>query len=148
MSAGIAVPLGVSVLAAVVCASPASAAGYAHFDDTQVTVFPGCSGTTSAEAMVAPLQQGNRVENGVAVAVHFSSDNRTAACALDVGTTWRNRDTGASGRQSITVASTADPASGGHYGSAGYSRGTLWTGPGRVVVTVSTHPGSAREITV
>lgn len=52
MSAGIAVPLGVSVLAPVVCASPASAAGYAHFDDTQVRVFPGCSGTTSAEAMV------------------------------------------------------------------------------------------------
>lgn len=148
MAAGIAVPLGASILAAVVLASPASAAGYAHFDDTQVTVFPGCSGTTSAEAMVAPLQRGSRVENGVAVAVHFSSDNHTAACALEVETTWHNRDSGASGRQGVTVASTADPASGGHYGPAGYSRATLWTGPGRVVVTVSTHPGSAREITV
>jgi hypothetical protein len=98
--------------------------------------------------MVAPLQQGDRVENGVRVSVRFSSDNHDSSCALTATATWRNLATGASGSQDITVASTAEPATGGRYGTMGYNRANFWTGPGPVVVTVSTHPSTERQVIV
>jgi hypothetical protein len=51
-------------------------------------------------------------------------------------------------RQDIAVASTANPASGGRYGNAGYNRAHFWTGLGTLVVTVSTHPHSELQVTV
>lgn len=88
------------------------------------------------------------MEMGVRVAVHFSSDNHAAGCALTTIATWHNLDTDASGSDRITVASTADPATGGHYGSAGYGRANFWTGPGAVLITVGTHPDSEMRVTV
>lgn len=129
-------------------AAPAAAETSAHLDEVPVTAAPGCAGTTSSEAMVAPLQQGDRMEKGVRVAVHFSSDNHDSSCVLQTRTEWRNLDTGASGIEDIAVPSTADPASGGHYGTSGYASKGLWTGPGRVVATVSTHPGAELQVTV
>jgi hypothetical protein len=143
--------LGATILAApspVLTAGPATAETFVRLGDTPVTVFSTCTGTTNAEAMVAPLQEGSRVENGVRISVRFSSENHGNRCVLTATATWRNPDTGASGSEYITVASAADPASGGRYGNAGYNRANFWTGPGTVVVTVSTHPGSELQVTV
>jgi hypothetical protein len=143
--------LGATVLAApgpLFTAGPATAETFARLGETPVTVSSICTGITSAEAMVAPLQEGDRVENGVRVSVRFSSDNHSNCCALTATATWRNLDTGSSGGEHITVAPTADPTSGGRYGNAGYNRANFWTGPGTVVVTVSTHPGSQLQVTV
>jgi hypothetical protein len=143
-------PVGLLGAAAValLTAGPATAETYAHLDNTPVTVPSICTGIASAEAMVAPLQHGDRVERGVRVSVRFSSDDHSDRCALTTTATWRNLDTGASGSEQFAVASTADPASGGKYGTAGYNRAHFWTGPGTVVITVSTHPDSELRVTV
>lgn len=143
--------LGVSVLAAgatLLTTVPAAADTFDDAGDTPVVITPDCRGVTSTEVAVAPLQEADRVENGVRVTIRFSSDNHDGSCTLTATATWLNLDTGAAGSEDITVASTADPASGGHYGSAGYNRAQFWTGPGTVVVTVSTHPGTEFEVTV
>jgi hypothetical protein len=143
--------VGVPLLAAtapLLTASPASADTFAQLGETPVAVSATCRGTASTEAMVAPLQTGAHLENGVRVVVRFSSDNHDNSCALTTSATWRNLETGASGGEEITVASTSDPASGGRYGNVGYNRANFWTGPGTVVVTVSTHPDSALRVTV
>jgi hypothetical protein len=135
--------------ALVVGAGPASADGYARFDDAVVTVSPDCTGTVSAEAAVAPLQIGDRVENGVRVSVQFAADNHDSSCFVVASVSWHNLDTGATGGEDITVASTADLAGGGHYGDAGYNRANFFAGSGTIVVTVSTNPHPSEvQITV
>lgn len=52
---------------------PARAGTFAGLADTPAAVSPTCTGT---EAMVAPLQDGDRLNNGVRVAVRFSSGGR------------------------------------------------------------------------
>jgi len=128
-------------------AAPAAAEPYAQLGGVQVVGAPYCTGIATPEAMVTPLQEGDRVESGVRVAVYFTPD-RDVACAVTMTTTWTNLDTGASGTGDITVTSDGQPASQRHYGFAGYSRAEFWTGPGTVVVTVSTHPDDELEVTV
>ena len=127
---------------------PASAETFAQFGVTPVSVSATCLGTAGAEAMVAPLQAGDHLENGVRVVVRFSSDNHDNSGALTASATWHNLDTGASGGKEITVGSTASPASGARYGNAGYNRANFWTGPGTVVVAVSTYPHSVLRLIV
>jgi hypothetical protein len=141
------VPLLVAT-APLLTAGPASAETFVQLGDTPVAVSATCLGTAGTEAMVAPLQAGDHLENGVRVVVRFSSDNVDNSCALTASVTWRKLETGTSGGEEITVASRSDPASGARYGNAGYNRANFWTGPGTVVVTVSTHPGSALRLTV
>ncbi|CAN5487938.1 hypothetical protein BH10ACT9_BH10ACT9_59550 [soil metagenome] len=134
----------VAVIAPLVVAGSAAAEPYAQLPEVPVVVSPTCAGTTSAEAMVTPLQDGDRVESGVRVAIYFSSPNRDGSCAETVTATWTNLDTGATGTQDIIVVSIIDQ----HYWFGGYNRAEFWTGAGTVVVTVSTHPGAELVVTV
>ena len=93
-----------AVPALVVGAEPASADGYARFDDAVVTVSPDCTGTVRAEAAVAPLQIGDRIENGVRVSVQFAADNHDSSCFVVASVSWHNLDTGATGPTSSLAA--------------------------------------------
>lgn len=104
---------------------------------------PTCAGTVSAEAQVAPVQIGDRVEDGVRVAIHYDAGIYDGSCALTVTAAWANLDTGASGSDDITAVSTID----GHYGFIGYANTMFETGSGTVVITLSSHPGAEMRIT-
>jgi hypothetical protein len=115
----------------------------AQLDRRPVVASPTCAGSVSAEAQVVPVQVDDRVEDGVRVAIHYDAGTYDGSCALTVAAEWTNMNTGASGRSDITAVSTID----GHYGFIGYANTTIATGSGTVVVTLSSHPGSALRIT-
>lgn len=115
----------------------------AQLDRVPVVASPTCGGTVSAEAQVTPVQVGERVENGVRVAIHYDAGIYDGSCALTVTAAWVNLDTGASGSSDITAVSTID----GHYGFIGYANTTFATGSGTAVVTLSSHPGAELRIT-
>ena len=118
-------------------AAPAGAQTAADFQDARVEVSPGCGGTVRTEVAVAPLPNN---ANGVAAAVMFRADRQDPACSAHATLTWRNLDTGASGSQDVSVSSIPNP--GGPYPTDhGYQRALADTGPGTVVVTMTTNPG-------
>lgn len=123
-------------------ATTAQADAFAQLEPVPVTASPTCGGSVSAEAQVTPIQVGDRVEDGVRVAIHYDAGRYDGSCALTVTADWTNLDTGASGRSDITAVSTID----GHYGFIGYANTTIATGRGTVVVTLSSHPGAELRI--
>ncbi|OBF38071.1 hypothetical protein A5724_10025 [Mycobacterium sp. ACS1612] len=123
--------------------STAHAEAFAQLDPVPVVASPTCAGNVSAEAQVTPVQVGDRVGNGVRVAIHYDAGSYDGSCALTVTAAWTNLDTGASGSKDITAVSTID----GHYGFVGYANTTFDTGSGTVVVTLSSHPGAELHIT-
>lgn len=124
-------------------AATADADGYAQLGEVPVVASPMCGGTVSAEAQVAQLQLSNNVEPAVRVAIHYDAGVYDGSCSLTVTAHWVNLDTKASGSGDITAVSRID----GHYGFIGYANTTFATGPGTVVVTLSTHPGAELRIT-
>ncbi|WP_237570733.1 hypothetical protein [Mycolicibacterium lacusdiani] len=124
--------------------STAHADGFAQLGRVPVVASPTCAGSVSAEAQVAPIQVDDRVENGVRVAINYDAGTYDGSCALTVSAAWQNRQTGASGTGDISAVSTID----GHYGFVGYANTTFATGPGDVVITLSSHPGAELLITV
>lgn len=123
-------------------AATAQAESFAHLDRVPVVASATCAGSVSAEAQVTPVQIGDRVEDGVRVAIHYDAGIYDGSCSLTVEATWRNLDTDASGSRDITAVSTID----GHYGFIGYANTTFETGAGTVVVTLSSHPGAEMRI--
>ncbi|MGE2735943.1 hypothetical protein [Mycolicibacterium vaccae] len=115
----------------------------AHLEPVPVRPSPTCGGTVGAEAMVTPVQIDYEVENGVRVAVNYDAGVYDGSCSLTVQAHWRNLDTGASGSGDITAVSRID----GHYGFIGYANTTFYTGPGTVIVTLSSHPGAELTVT-
>ena len=134
---------------AIVLAAPwlwmptAHAESFAQLSEVPVVASPTCASSVSAEAQVTPVQVGDRVDNGVRVAIHYDAGIYDGSCALTVTAAWTNLDTGASGSSEITAVSTID----GHYGFVGYANTTFETGSGTVVVTLSSHPGAELRIT-
>jgi hypothetical protein len=124
-------------------AAAAHAEAFAQLGRVPVQVSPTCAGDVSAEAQVTPVQVGDRVDDGVRVAIHYDAGVYDGSCALTVTAAWANLDTGASGADDITAVSTID----GHYGFIGYANTTFATGRGTVVVTVSSHSGAEMRIT-
>jgi hypothetical protein len=141
-------PFRVAAALAVALAAPwlwmasAHAEAFAQLGEVPVVASPTCAGSVSAEAQVTPVQVGDRVENGVRVAIHYDAGIYDGSCTLTVTATWANLDTGASGSGEITAVSTID----GHYGFIGYANTTFETGSGTVVVTLSSHPGAELRI--
>lgn len=134
-----------SIASALAGLSSATAYGdaYAQLGEVPVVASPTCGGTVSAEAQVAQLQLSNNVEPAVRVAIHYDAGVYDGSCSLTVSAHWVNLDTEASGSGEITAISTID----GHYGFIGYANKTFATGPGTVVVTLSSHPGAELRIT-
>ncbi|MGV0607533.1 hypothetical protein [Mycolicibacterium sp. XJ1904] len=135
-------------VAAVLAASwlgPATAHAepFAQLDRVPVVASPTCSGSVSAEAQLTPVQVGDRVENGVRVAISYDAGTYDGSCSLTVTADWVNLDTGASGSSDITAVSTID----GHYGFIGYANTTFATGSGTIIVTLSSHPDAEMRIT-
>ena len=130
------------LIGASAAAGPAHADSYAKLDNVAVQPSPTCGGTASAEAQVAPVQIGDRAEDGVRVAVSYDAGVYDGSCALPVTVTWKNLATGAGGSEQITAVSKKD----GHYGFVGYASTTLATGAGPVVVTLSSHPGQELRV--
>ncbi|MEU0498793.1 hypothetical protein [Mycobacterium sp. NPDC006124] len=108
-----------------------------------VVASPTCGGDVGAEAEVALVQAGDRIENGVRAVIHYDAGVYDGSCALTVTATWKNLDTGGSGSGPITAVSEIDE----HYGFVGYANTTFETGSGTVVVTFSSHPGAQLTIT-
>lgn len=133
-----------AVALAPLCVSTAHAEASARLDRVPVVASPACAGSVSADAQVVPLQVGERVHDGVRVAVSYEAGVYDGSCALDVTVDWRNADTGASGTEDITAVSTID----GHYGFIGYANTTLDTGSGTVTIALSSHPGAQMHIAV
>lgn len=125
------------------CVPAAHAEAFGQLGRVPVVAASTCAGNVSAEAEVTPVQAGDRVENGVRVAIHYDAGIYDGSCALTVTAAWHNLDTGASGGDDITAVSTID----GHYGFIGYANTTFATGSGTVVVTLSSHPGEEIRIT-
>lgn len=123
--------------------STAHAEAFAQLGQVPVVASPTCAGSVSAEAQVTPVQVGDRVENGVRVAIHYDAGIYDGSCALTVSAAWENLDTRASGSNDITAVSTIDA----HYGFIGYANTTFDTGSGTVVVTLSSHPGAELRLT-
>ncbi|MFI5720574.1 hypothetical protein [Nocardia sp. NPDC051750] len=118
-------------------AATANAQTAADFQDTRVEVAPGCAGTVRTGVAVTPLPSN---VSGVGVAVLFRADRQDPACAVTATVSWRNLDTGATGSEDVTVSSV--PVSIGPFPTDnGFSRALADTGPGRVIVTISTNPG-------
>ncbi|BBY50337.1 hypothetical protein MARA_38050 [Mycolicibacterium arabiense] len=115
-----------------------------QLDRVPVVASPTCAGSVSADAQVVPVQVDGRVENGIRVAISYDAGVYDGSCALTVSAVWKNLQTGASGTDDFTAVSTID----GHYGFVGYANTTLVTGPGSVVITLSSHPGAELSITV
>ncbi|MHC9292404.1 hypothetical protein ACRCUN_08025 [Mycobacterium sp. LTG2003] len=134
--------LAVALTAPWLSLATAHAAGSAQLDRVPVVASATCAGSVSAEAQVTPVQIGDRVEDGVRVAIHYDAGIYDGSCALTVTATWKNLDTGASGTSDITAVSTID----GHYGFIGYANTTFRTGRGTIVVTLSSHPGEELRI--
>ncbi|MGV9800937.1 hypothetical protein ACWDTP_23105 [Mycobacterium sp. NPDC003449] len=124
-------------------AATAHAESYAQLDKVPVVASPTCGGTVSAEAQVTPVQVGDRVEKGVRAVIRYDAGVYDGSCALTVTAKWTNLDTGQSGSGDIHSVSTIDP----HYGFIGYANTTFQTGPGTVVVTLSSHPGAEMRVT-
>ncbi len=124
-------------------AAAAHADAFAQLGPVPVQPSPACGGKVGAEAQVTPVQIGDRVDDGVRVAIHYDAGVYDGSCALTVTAAWANLDTGASGSGDITAGSTID----GHYGFIGYANTTFATGGGTVVVTVSSHPGAEMRVT-
>jgi hypothetical protein len=122
----------------------AQAEAFGQLDRVPVVASSTCAGNVSAEAEVTPVKAGDRVENGVRVAIHYDAGIYDGSCVLTVTAAWRNLDTGASGGDDITAVSTID----GHYGFIGYANTTFATQSGTVVVTLSSHPGEELRLTV
>jgi hypothetical protein len=139
----VAVALIAALTAAGFGAAPAHAENFAHLAAVPVAASPTCGGTVSAEAQMTPVQNVDRVESGVRVAIHYDAGIYDGSCALTVTAAWANLDTGASGHGDITAISTID----GHYGFIGYANTTFDTGNGTVIVTVSSHPDAEMRIT-
>jgi hypothetical protein len=135
--------LALALIAPVLSVATAHADDFAQLDPVPVVASPTCGGTVSAEAQVTPVQVGDRLEDGVRVAIHYDAGIYDGSCALTVTATWTNLDTGASGISDITAVSTID----GHYGFVGYANATFDTGSGTVVVTFSSHPGAELRVT-
>jgi hypothetical protein len=121
----------------------ANADAFAQLDAVPVVASPTCGGTISADAQATPVQIGDRVGHGVGVSIRYDAGIYDGSCSLTVTATWRNLDTGATGRGVITSTSTID----GHYGFIGYASTTFATGSGPVVVTLSSHPDAEMRIT-
>ena len=121
----------------------AHAEAFAQLDPVAVQPSPTCGGKVSAEAQVTPVQNIDRTENGVRVAIHYDAGIYDGSCSLTVSAVWKNLDTGATGSGNITAVSTID----GHYGFIGYANTTFATGSGTVVVTLSTSPDAEMVIT-
>lgn len=118
-------------------AGPAGPRTAADFEDTRVDVAPGCAGTVRTQVAVAPLPAN---VPGVAVAVLFRADRQDPSCVVTPTVSWRNLDSGATGSQELTVSSV--PTAVGRFPTDhGYNRALADTGPGTVVVTISTNPG-------
>ncbi len=135
--------LAVALTAPWLWVATAHAVGHAQLGEVPVVASPTCAGSVSADAQVTSVQVGDRIEDGVRVAIHFDAGIYDGSCALTVTAKWTNLDTGASGSKDITAVSTID----GHYGFIGYANTTLETGSGTVVVTLSSHPGAEMRLT-
>ena len=135
--------LAVALTAPWLLSATAHAEAFAQLGQVPIVASPTCAGSVSAEAQVTPVQVGDRVENGVRVAIHYDAGIYDGSCALTVTAAWANLDTGASGSSDITAVSTID----GHYGFIGYANTTFKTGSGTVVVTLSSHPGAELRVT-
>jgi hypothetical protein len=135
--------LAIALTAPWLWAATAQAEAFAQLGEVPVVASPSCAGSVMAEAQVTPVQVGDRVEDGVRVAIHYDAGIYDGSCALTVTAAWANLDTGASGSSDITAVSTID----GHYGFVGYANTTFETGSGTVIVTLSSHPGAELRIT-
>jgi hypothetical protein len=135
--------LAIALTAPWLWAATAQAEAFVQLGEVPVVASPSCAGSVSAEAQVTPVQVGDRVEDGVRVAIHYDAGIYDGSCALTVTAAWANLDTGASGSSDITAVSTID----GHYGFVGYANTTFETGSGMVIVTLSSHPGAELRIT-
>ena len=126
-----------AVAALLPVAAPAGAQMAGDFEDARVEVSPGCAGTVRTEVAVTPLPA-NVV--GVGTGVLFRADRQDPACTVTATVSWRNTASGATGSQDVTVSSV--PAPGGLFPTDhGYARALADTGPGTIVVTVTTNPG-------
>ncbi|MGX9675452.1 hypothetical protein [Mycobacterium sp. HM-7] len=135
--------LAVALAAPCLPVAAAHADAFAQLDAVPVVASPTCGGTVSADAQATPVQVGDQVGRGVGVSIRYDAGVYDGSCSLTVTATWRNLDTGASGRGAITSISTID----GHYGFIGYAGTTFATGSGPVVVTLSSHPDAEMRIT-
>lgn len=136
--------LAVALSAPWLCVAPAHAQPFSQLGPVPVVASPTCGGTVGAEAQATPVQAGDRVENGVRVAINYDAGRYDGSCALTVTATWVNLESGVSGSGDITAVSTID----GHYGFIGYANTTFPTGDGTVSVTLSSHPGAELVVTV
>lgn len=121
----------------------AHADAFGQLGAVPVVASPTCGGTVSADAQATPVQVGGDVGHGIGVSIRYDAGVYDGSCALTVTASWRNLDTGASGRGDISAVSTID----GHYGFIGYANKNFATGSGTVVVTLSSHPGAEMRIT-
>ena len=135
--------LAVAIVAPWLWGVPAHAGAFAQLGPVPVVASPTCAGAVSAEAQVTPVQVGDHVEDGVRTVINYDAGIYDGSCTLTVTAAWANLDTGASGSGDITAVSTID----GHYGFIGYANTTFDTGPGRVVVRLSSHPGAELRVT-
>ncbi|NKY33392.1 hypothetical protein HGA13_09955 [Nocardia speluncae] len=118
-------------------AAPAGAQTAADFQDARVDVAPGCAGTVRSQVAVTPLPTDIA---GVGVSVLFRADRPDPSCTLSATVSWRNTATGATGSEEVAVSSV--PAPGGWFPTDhGFQRALADTGPGPVVITMSTNPG-------
>lgn len=118
-------------------AAPAGAQAAADFQDARVEVAPGCAGTVRTQVSVTPLPTD---VVGVGISVLFRADRPDPACTLPATVTWHNVATGAFGSQEVSVPS-VPTADGWFPTDHGFERALADTGPGPVVITMSTNPG-------
>ncbi len=123
--------------------APAQAEGFAQLPRVSVVASPTCAGFVSAEAQVTSVQIGDRIADGVRVAINYDAGIYDGSCAYTETATWTNLDTGASGTRDFTAVSTID----GHYGFIGYANTSFDTGSGTVVIALSSHPGAELRVT-
>lgn len=135
--------LGFLAVPSLVLAAPASAEQDNGFADAPVNVSPSCAGTAMAEASVTPLPTSVR---GVGVVLKFAAQQQDPSCSLTATVNWRNVDTGATGSDELTVSSVPDSRGGPKAGDHGYGRVLADTGPGAVLVTISTNPGEVQVV--
>jgi hypothetical protein len=135
--------LAVALAAPLLPVATAYADAFAQLGAVPVVASPTCGGTISADAQATPVQIGDRVGHGVGVSIRYDAGIYDGSCSLTVTATWRNLDTGATGRGVITSTSTIDS----HYGFIGYASTTFATGSGPAVVTLSSHPDAEMRIT-
>lgn len=135
--------LGLLAVPGLLLATPAAAQADNDFEDAPVNVSPSCAGTAMAEASVTPLPTSVR---GVGVVLKFAAEQQDPSCSVTATVNWRNVDTGVTGSDELTVSSVPDPRGGPKAGDHGYGRVLADTGPGTVLVTISTNPGEVRVV--